>query len=71
MFDDKGLRTVDNAEDRAVKDEAWSYQTPCIFNIDDHEVEIYLIIRYMLKGEQRPQTERHLAGRLHKQPLRR
>jgi hypothetical protein len=50
MFDDEVLRTVENAEDRAVRDEAWSYQTPCIFNTDDHEVEIDLIIRYMLKG---------------------
>ena len=47
MFDDEGLRTVENAEDRAVRDETWSCQTPCIFNTDDHEVEIDLIIRYM------------------------
>ena len=48
MFDDARLRTLADRDQQEVREVAWSYETPCIFNINDHEAEINLIMNHML-----------------------
>ena len=55
MFDDQRLQGVPDDEQK-VRDDASSYPTPCIFNIDEHEHEINLMMLHMLTKEPRKTT---------------
>ena len=55
MFDDQRLQGVADDE-QEVRDDASSYPTPCIFNIDEHEHEINLMMLHMITKEPRKTT---------------
>ena len=52
MLDDQRLQGVADDE-QEVRDDASSYPTPCIFNIDEHEHEINLMMLHMITKEPR------------------
>ena len=55
MFDDQRLQGVPDDEQK-VRDDASSYPTPCIFNIDEHQYQINLMMLHMLTKEPRKTT---------------
>lgn len=48
MFDDERLRNLADDYEQKVREDASSYETPCIFNIHDYETEINSIMNHMI-----------------------
>jgi hypothetical protein len=53
MFDDERLRSSTDPSVENIRKDAWGYPTPCIFNINEHEYEINLMMSHMLAKKPR------------------